>query len=114
MEEKCHYIKRIFNESDAQKTGIYGVYLCVDGEFQMVVVDDMIPCLGEDQGPSFSKANGDELWVLLLEKAYAKIYGTYEKINNGMSGKAINDLTGAPYENLDINSRTALKGWGMI
>ena len=80
----------------------------------MVVVDDTIPCLGPDLGPSFSKANGEELWVMLLEKAYAKIYGSYEKINNGMSGKAINDLTGAPYENLDITPKTALKAWAKL
>jgi len=114
VEEKCHYIRRIFNDKETQETGLYGVYLCVDGEFKLVLVDDMIPCLGEDGGPSFSKANGPELWVMLLEKAYAKIYGTYEKINNGMSGKAINDLTGAPYENLDITPKTAIKGFNMV
>lgn len=34
----------------------------------------------------------------MLEKAYAKIYGTYEKIEAGLAGHALRDLTGAPYE----------------
>jgi calpain-15 len=36
--------------------------------------------------------------VLLLEKAYAKVYGSYEKIESGLAGHALRDLTGAPYE----------------
>lgn len=34
---------------------------------------------------------------MLLEKAYAKVYGAYSKIEYGMSGHALRDLTGAPY-----------------
>ena len=48
--------------------------------------------------PIFSRANGEELWVLFLEKAYAKVYGAYDKIEAGLSGCALRDLTGAPYE----------------
>lgn len=35
---------------------------------------------------------------MLLEKAYAKIFGTYDRIEAGLTGDAIRDLTGAPYE----------------
>lgn len=53
--------------------------MCNNGILQECVVDDYIPC--NTKGcPIFSKANGNELWVLLLEKAYAKIYGSYHKI----------------------------------
>jgi hypothetical protein len=36
--------------------------------------------------------------VLLLEKAYAKINGCYSNIEAGLTGNAIRDLTGAPYD----------------
>jgi calpain-15 len=36
------------------------------------------------------------LWVLLLEKAYAKKYGAYDKIEAGFTNEALRDLTGAP------------------
>ena len=45
--------------------------------------------------PSFSKSKGSEIWVLLLEKAYAKIFGCYERIESGNESHAFNDLTGA-------------------
>ena len=35
---------------------------------------------------------------MLLEKAYAKIFGTYDRIEAGLTGDAIRDLTGAPFE----------------
>jgi len=38
------------------------------------------------------------LWVLFLEKAYAKLYQAYDKIEAGLAGNALRDLTGAPYE----------------
>jgi len=37
----------------------------------------------------------------LLEKAYAKAYGSYEIIEGGNPAEALRDLTGAPFENLD-------------
>ena len=43
-------------------------------------------------------SNGDkELWVMILEKAYAKMYGCFENINGGFVDEALADLTnGAP------------------
>ncbi len=31
-----------------------------------------------------------------MEKAYAKVFGAYSKIEGGLTGDAIRDLTGAP------------------
>ena len=41
------------------------------------------------------------MWVLLLEKAYAKAYGSYFKIESGDPAIALRDLTGAPYEHIE-------------
>ena len=45
--------------------------------------------------PAFSRSNGPELWVLLLEKAYAKMHGDYFTIEGGDPAIALRDLTGA-------------------
>ena len=43
----------------------------------------------------YSRANGPELWVLLLEKAFAKVHGSYLAIKRGLAYEALMDLTGA-------------------
>ena len=52
--------------------------------------------------PYFSRANGKELWVLILEKAWAKIHGSYLRIRGGNAYHAMRDLTGAPSYFYDI------------
>lgn len=66
-------------------------------------LDDYFPCFSYN-GPCFSRSNGNELWVLLLEKAYAKVNNGYYNIEAGITGQAIRDLTGAPYEKLDLKN----------
>lgn len=69
---------------------------CKNGEWKEIVVDDKFPCYQGE--PAFSKAHGDELWVLVLEKAWAKSFGSYEKIEAGFAENVLRDLTGAPSE----------------
>ncbi|CAD8190588.1 unnamed protein product [Paramecium pentaurelia] len=90
-------VQKLFRHQEYQQNGLYGIFMCNNGILQECVVDDYIPC-NQKGYPIFSKANGNELWVLLLEKAYAKIYGSYNKIEQGLAGYALKDLTGAPSE----------------
>ena len=43
-----------------------------------------------------SRTNGNECWAILIEKAYAKLHGSYERISGGLSHDALRDLTFAP------------------
>ena len=36
------------------------------------------------------------MWVVLLEKAFAKVFGSYYAIEAGCPMEAISDITGAP------------------
>ena len=45
---------------------------------------------------AYSKAKNNQLWVPLLEKAYAKSHGSYQAISGGHIAEAFLDLTGAP------------------
>ena len=61
--------------------GIFAIKLFKNGEEQEVVVDDYIPC--KNGSPIFSKTNGRELWVILIEKAWAKLHNSYCRIIGG-------------------------------
>ena len=43
-----------------------------------------------------------------MEKAYAKVYGGYDKIESGLAGHAMRDLTGAPCEYFVRNSESEI------
>lgn len=49
-----------------------------------------------------SRSADDEIWLILIEKAYAKMYGGYNKIQGGDPSIAMKDITGAPYSNIDF------------
>jgi len=89
-------ITDLFLTNKQNNLGVYGVKICKNGEWKEVVVDDFIPCWKQDC--AFTKAKGNELWVILLEKAWAKLHGSYERIEAGFAENVLRDLTGAPTE----------------
>lgn len=42
---------------------------------------------------------------MILEKAWAKIHGSYERIVSGMSKEVMRDLTGAPSYEYETNEQ---------
>ena len=45
-------------------------------------MDDLIPCR-ENKKPVFASTKDKELWVILLEKAWAKLHGSYKRSESG-------------------------------
>lgn len=78
----------------------------INGEKRIVVVDDYFPYDSETETWAFSqpsRTSGEhssrqknEIWVLIIEKAWAKIFGSYQRIEGGSSGEALYPLTGCP------------------
>lgn len=100
MADKPERILKLFITKIYNGIGVYCVKLCHDGEWKAITLDDYFPCYNQYSGPAFSKANGNELWVLLMEKAYAKLYKSYARIERGFNIDAFSDLTGAPSYNI--------------
>lgn len=95
LAEMPELVERLFVTPTYNEEGLYRVRICKDGEWREVTLDDYFPCfpLG---GPIFSRANNNELWVLLLEKAYAKLHGNFKALVGGSPHQALMDLTGCP------------------
>ena len=98
--ENQNRIRKLFVTKQKNPYGLYCVRLCVMGEWQEIVMDDLFPCYNRRRGPCFTRGSGKELWVLLLEKAWAKIYGNYLRIEGGLTKEALHNLTGAPAETI--------------
>ncbi|KAM7523059.1 hypothetical protein LguiA_012961 [Lonicera macranthoides] len=100
-------ISEVIITPEYNEEGIYTVRFCIQGEWVPVVVDDWIPCESPGKPAFATSKKGNELWVSLLEKAYAKLHGSYEALEGGLVQDALVDLTGGAGEEIDMRSAQA-------
>ena len=100
-----HYIDKLFFTKEKTKEHLYGVYIYLNGNWILVLIDDYLPYTGKRfKKFAFSASGGKELWVAFLEKAWAKMNGSYAKIGCGGSPTEVFDvLTEAYSEQVPIN-----------
>ncbi len=100
-------IDNLFVSKTRSEVGAYALRLYKNAQWELVIVDDAVPTLSERYA---TETNGGvacshslrfaEMWVSLLEKAYAKYYGTYAMLENGYVHHALAALTGFDAEEI--------------
>uniref|UniRef100_K1PA48 Calpain-D n=1 Tax=Magallana gigas TaxID=29159 RepID=K1PA48_MAGGI len=101
LSQKKELLKDIFITESFCEEGLYQVRLCKDGNWKTVIVDDRFPC--DEKGYlKYSRSQNKQLWVMLLEKAAAKLYGGYEALYSGLVVESLTMLTGEPCEHIDL------------
>lgn len=93
-------IRDVFSLYQDEVQGVYRVLLCKHGWWQTVVVDDYLPTQSGRLCFARNRNQPQQLWVPLLEKAFAKVHGSFAAIRNGDAPLAMMDLTGYPYIHL--------------
>eukprot|EP00054_Salpingoeca_dolichothecata_P008770 m.49733 g.49733 ORF g.49733 m.49733 type:complete len:845 (+) comp17946_c0_seq3:46-2580(+) len=93
-------IRRAFLNA-SNSAGVYDIVLYPEGQRQVFRLDDYFPCT-PGEGPVYARNVGPELWVMLLEKAYAKARGQYSRLDGGLPYYAFLDLTGFPAVRYDL------------
>ena len=95
LAEKYNLIKRLFKNDTYNENGLYQIKLCVGGEWTTVVVDDYFPCIPMSS-PLVTASQSNELWILILEKALAKVYDCYYNLTCLNLSDFFLTLTGCP------------------
>mmetsp|Transcript_18430 Transcript_18430/g.31522 ORF Transcript_18430/g.31522 Transcript_18430/m.31522 type:complete len:87 (+) Transcript_18430:628-888(+) len=72
-------LDQIFVTKEVNSAGIYVLKLFIRGRQQIVVVDDEFLFITSEDNLRFAKflPESNSLWVPILEKAMAKVKGTY-------------------------------------
>ena len=100
LAKKPQLIMDLFKTKSPNPKGLYEIFYYENGKKKIMFVDDFIPVNNEDGQPYFAKPNGEEIWVMLLEKAFAKFEGGYSNINGGFSCDAFAFFTGCVTKNV--------------
>ncbi|XP_077326682.1 calpain-5-like [Lithobates pipiens] len=86
----------------APHCGIFRFRFWRFGRWVEVVIDDRLPTSGGELIFCRPGRKSDAFWCSLLEKAYAKLIGSFEALDGGSTAEALIDFTGGVSEPMDI------------
>ena len=99
-------LQKIFLDVENLEKGYAAFQLFKDGEWRAVVVDTLLCYRQRDRKHLFCHSmEMKEVWVELLQKAYAKLHGSYEKIKELSISQILTELTGGSVEIIDFEER---------
>ena len=90
----------MFNTNTYTDTGSFVLNLYVDNQPYNVAIDDRIAIKIFDKDKytylNSHPSHDNAWWLVLLEKAFAKMYVNYANLNIGYPGEAFRAMTGMP------------------
>lgn len=93
--EKPVLLDKVLATKELTSAGAYRVRLYRDGRLISVIVDDQMPCTNR-RLLIYSCAKRKQLFVPIIEKAMARMYGCYESLVSGQTCEGLSALTGYP------------------
>jgi hypothetical protein len=96
-----------FCTADGEKEAVYKFRFYKHGKWTDVLIDDFIPVNSPNLPcrPEYAKGKEEnETWVMLMEKAYAKLHGSYKALEGGFVDDALIDMTAGFHLSCNLES----------
>lgn len=109
--ERPEILQQVIGTKTVDPRGKYTFYLWNQiknqkgNKWEQIVIDDYIPVDPKSNRPKFAQAHGNEIWAMLIEKAFAKMYGSYSALEGGQMSWALSAITGNPALHFDKTGR---------
>ncbi|XP_021367799.1 calpain-1 catalytic subunit-like [Mizuhopecten yessoensis] len=95
--------RNAYKVGTAEYKGIFHCRFWRYGVWDDVYIDDHLPIIyGDKVYSAHSATDENEMWVALLEKAFARSYGSYEAVTGGLTADSFIALTAGVPEMIDI------------
>jgi hypothetical protein len=109
-------VYRLFFYKDRTNNHQYGVYIRRKGIWELMIIDDHFPVYGKlkPRAAGCISQERKELWVMLLEKAWSKLNGSYANAIGGEPYEVFDALTNASSESIffvKMNKKKIEKLW---
>ncbi|CDW73660.1 calpain family cysteine protease containing protein [Stylonychia lemnae] len=106
--------KKIFVNERNNSAGLFAFNVFIKGAPAIVVIDSLIP-IKSSKTPLFATIGTDQsYWGALIEKAWAKVNGNYEKIGSGYNYEGVEFLTNAPSKRISMTSLKPDTIWKLV
>jgi hypothetical protein len=100
--------KILINE-EKSKNSCYQVKFYLQGKQKIITIDDTFPC--HNNIFAFSHTIQNEIWVQVIEKAWAKVNGNYHSTAKGLPSESLSALTPAPVFTYDHSQLSEEELW---
>lgn len=89
-----------------QLSGMYRVVLCIGGWWRSISVDSYLPCMPKTPTPFGAQCKASrDMWAPLMEKAFAKVHGSYVALAHGDPLEALIDISGGVVERVEWRAK---------
>jgi hypothetical protein len=95
LSEFPEILKETFVTKEVNKAGIYAIRFYIRGKPWHITVDDEM-LFYQDELNFARLGDNKSIWGPIVEKAWAKMKGTFEHANGGFTPNGIRALTGVP------------------
>ncbi|CAF3070054.1 unnamed protein product [Rotaria sp. Silwood2] len=103
ISEQPRLLEHILLTKKYNNEGVYLVRICHNGLWKTIIIDDFFPCT-KHKYLVFTQAKHRQLYAPLIEKACAKLFGSYAALKSGDMREGLQLLTGVPCEYIDLDS----------